>query len=152
MPASLAADLIDSVLAVRQALSAPTWLKPSTIFFCAKAIDGVARVAMAAATRVAERMARRWMVMVVVSCRSCAACEGGLWPACGRSMSSLHQWAGMLGSGCISGKSFYGTYPYRNGYARHPPVEARPVTRRIATRCAAHIGLDPSRVRPGAQA
>jgi hypothetical protein len=36
MPASLAADLIDSVLAVRHSLSAPIWLKPSTIFFCAK--------------------------------------------------------------------------------------------------------------------
>ncbi len=56
MPASLAACLIDSVLAVRQALSAPTWLKPSTIFFCASAIEGVAK---AAATRVAARTARR---------------------------------------------------------------------------------------------
>ncbi len=37
MPASVAADLIDSVLAVRHSLSAPTWLKPSTSFFCAQA-------------------------------------------------------------------------------------------------------------------
>ena len=36
MPASLADDLIDSVLAVRHSLSAPIWAKPSTILPCAK--------------------------------------------------------------------------------------------------------------------
>ena len=40
MPASLAADLMDSVLAVRHSLSAPTWLKPSTRGFCAQAAPG----------------------------------------------------------------------------------------------------------------
>jgi|GEM_PF-4284456 len=51
MPASLAADLIDSVLAVRHSDSAPIWLKPSTIFFfCAKAASGTPAAMVAAAS------------------------------------------------------------------------------------------------------
>ena len=58
MPASLADDLIDSVLAVRHSLSAPTWAKPSTILPCAKSGKG-RPAAIIAATRV-----RRWVFML----------------------------------------------------------------------------------------
>ena len=78
MPASLAEDLIDSLLAVRHSLSAPIWLKPSTIFFCAKA--GMESAPVAAAKE-ARTTVRRWIRLMKVSCcwpvRSVAA--GRLW-------------------------------------------------------------------------
>ncbi|MNU52133.1 hypothetical protein D3C71_411370 [compost metagenome] len=63
MPASLAEDLIDSVLAVRHSLSAPTCAKPSTSFFCARADTGSMLPRAAAASAVLR--VRRFMVMVV---------------------------------------------------------------------------------------
>jgi hypothetical protein len=50
MPASLADDLIDSVLAVRHSLSAPICEKPSTIFCCASTDNGKPAAASAATT------------------------------------------------------------------------------------------------------
>jgi len=61
MPASLAEALIDSVLAVRHSLSAPTCAKPSTSFFCARTEAG-SRPPRAAAASAALRV-RRFMVM-----------------------------------------------------------------------------------------
>jgi hypothetical protein len=63
MPASLAADLIDSVLAVRHSLSAPTWLKPRTIFFCASAVAGRSAASEAAAMAVVN--VRRFSFMLL---------------------------------------------------------------------------------------
>ena len=60
MPASLAEALIDSVLAVRHSLSAPTCEKPSTIFPCANAA-GIGRPAAA----MAAMTVRRWMFMLL---------------------------------------------------------------------------------------
>jgi len=38
------------VLAVRHSLSAPTWLKPTTIFFCASALHGSSATSVTAAS------------------------------------------------------------------------------------------------------
>ena len=62
MPASLAACLMDSVLAVRHSLSAPIWLKPRTIFFWPKAASGIP--AARARRAEPERAARRRFIMV----------------------------------------------------------------------------------------
>jgi hypothetical protein len=63
-------------------------------------------------------------------------------------MSSLDQWAWMLGSGSISGKSFYGTYPYPIGYAKNDRLrEALAPGRRqgsIARVNTYGIGTDPT--------
>ena len=71
MPASLAALLIDSVLAVRHSLSAPTWLKPSTSGLSAlNALPGSKAASEAAAARVLKD--RRLNDMNVSSlCREC---------------------------------------------------------------------------------
>ena len=79
-PESLAACLIDSVFAVRHSLSAPIWLKPSTIFFWANTAAGhpaAAVIARAEASAVRRRIVIVSPVVDVVSRRR----PDPRWPA-----------------------------------------------------------------------
>jgi hypothetical protein len=78
MPASLAAALIDSVLAVRHSLSAPIWLKPSTIFFCAKACSGQADANDSAAAE-ARAVRRRMFIFCLLRWIGTSSREAHAW-------------------------------------------------------------------------